>query len=294
MAKKKDKVNDGSDGGAERPEGAEPVVPVRLRKADDKGKAEHPDAAHMSMTDLLMEGGGEFKGSVAEEMLRNEDPGLRHRGHVNLVLLLLVVGVVGGAGFYLGKIASHEERQKRIEERLEKERAHREEQIAKMKRYGNLRIETNPPGATVAKDGEKIMIKDEATGQMIPGLTPMTVNNLDIALTYKFEIQKDGYEAFQFSVAEHVWTKDQGNDDYAMRRDVDLVPNACEYWFLYDGGLKKEMRFPDQAACGAHHDGAAKKGSAVTECTCKMGAIPAPGTASAPAPGAAPSVADKK
>src|SRR5688500_6759783 len=101
MAKKKSDGDEPRSGDAG--EGAsEPVVPAR-----GTGKAKPAtDLGHMSMADLLMSGGGALKESVADEMERFADPEIKRRGRVNLVLLLVVLGVIGGGSFYLASISS--------------------------------------------------------------------------------------------------------------------------------------------------------------------------------------------
>jgi hypothetical protein len=242
------------------------------------------DAHVETMSQMFMTSGGEMKEDAAVLMERFVDPGARKRGATNLFVFLILIVAVGGGFYLLAKLSSHEAREERIAKKLAIEEAHMKEQIAKLKRFGNLRIETTPPGAVIIqdKDPNKCVKPNAATGQSEPCLSPLDISNLDISQTYEFDIAMPNHEPYNFKVAEHLWTKQQGAEDYSFFTMVELIPNACEFWFAYDGKLKKEVQFKGetgQADCKKYKDEATKKGSTVTDCTCKV--LP-PGTPSAP------------
>lgn len=255
---------------------AAPKAPVSLSKGR-KGFTPWPvDPEHESVTDMLMGAGGDPDVIIADD----PEPGLRRRGVLNLILVVLVVGAAAGGGYGLALVSSEEALAAKKAAALEAEQQHLEEQLAKQKKYGVLRIESNPPQAIVLQDGEKIVVKGEAlagdagvgqgdagVGEMVV-MTPTTIQNLDISQTYKFRLEKDGYEPFEFAVSEHLWTKE--GEEYKLFKLVDLIPVNCEYWFLYDAKKKREMKFEDQASCLEYHDTAAQKQVTVTECTCKL------------------------
>ncbi len=264
-------------------------------------------------------------------------------GGMNLVLVLLIIAAVVGGVFQLRIVSSAEALEAKRIERIAKEEAFLKEQLAKQKKYGVLRIESNPSQAVVVKDGEAIQVEvmptaaaavpaggdappapgaaapakapaaatptpaapaapaapatAGAAGGVKAGMTPMNIMNLDIAQTYKFRVEKAGYESFEFSIAEHLWTKDPTTNEYKFFKSIELTPINCEYWFLYDAKQRREMKFPGKctkkpektcstdddckdngpcdsapgkAECIAHYDNAVARGTAVTDCTCKL------------------------
>lgn len=253
-------------------------------KAKTGPKKPAADAHVETMSQMFMSAGGEMKEDAAILMERFVDPGARKRGATNLLVFVVLIAAVGSGFYLLAKLSSHEAREERIAKKLAIEEAHMKEQLAKLKRFGNLRIETTPPGAVIIqdKDPAKCVKPNAATGQNEPCLSPLDISNLDISQTYEFDLVMPNHEPYNFKVAEHLWTKQQGAEDYSFFTQVDLIPNACEFWFTYDGKLKKEVQFKGesgQADCKKYKDEATKKGSTVTDCTCKV--LPA-GTPSAP------------
>ena len=73
----------------------------------------------------------------------------------------------------------------------------------------------------------------------------MNLMNMDIKQVYKFRIDKPGYESYEFNVAEHLWTKDNSSGEYKYYKLIELNPVNCEYWYLYDAKLRKELKFKD-------------------------------------------------
>ena len=268
-------------------------------------------------------------------------------GMFNAILVLLIIAAAAGGIFQLRIVSSAEALEAKRLERQAKEEAFLKEQLAKQKKYGVLRIESNPSQATVVKDGEAIQVAVTPTaaaavpagapgaepgkaaadskapaakaapaapapaapapgaataaaggkGGVKAGMTPMNIMNLDIAQVYKFRVEKVGYEPFEFSLAEHLWTKDPTTNEYKFFKSIELTPINCEYWFLYDAKQRREVRFqgkctkkpekscstdddckangpcdgaPAKAECTAHYDNAVARGVAVTDCTCKL------------------------
>ena len=85
-----------------------------------------------------------------------------------------------------------------------------------------------------------------------------------------FRVEKDGYEPFEFAVAEHLWTKDPTSGEYKFFKMIELTPINCEYWFLYDAKKRREMQFKEKGECLTYHDQAVSQQASVTECTCKI------------------------
>ncbi len=251
---------------------------------------------------------------------------------LNIFLLLLIVGSVIGGIYQLNLVSSAEALEAKRLERQAKEEAFLKEQLAKQKKYGVLRVESIPGQAVVVKDGEAIQVetspaaapatpdaaktagadsKAEAPAQAAAGgaapaaaaggsgvkagMTPMNIMNMDIAQVYRFKIEKPGYEPYEFSVAEHLWTKDPTTNEYKFFKSVELNPINCEYWSLYDMKLRREVKFygkcakkpsmvcgadeeckdngpceTGKAACTAHYEGALEKSIAVSDCACKI------------------------
>lgn len=245
------------------------------------------DAHVETMSQMFMSAGGEMKEDMAVLMERFVDPAARSRGAKNFILFALLTAAVGGGFYMLSKLSSEDAREERRLKKLALEEAHMKEQLAKLKRFGNLRIETNPPGAVIIqdKDPNKCVKPNAATGTTEPCLTPLDISNLDVSQTYEFDIAMPNYESYNFKVAEHLWTKQQGAEDYSFFTQIDLIPNACEYWFTYDGKLKKEVQFKGETGqpdCKKYKDEATKKGTTVTDCTCKVLPPGAPSAPSAP------------
>ena len=122
-------------------------------------------------------------------------------------------------------------------------------------------------------------------------MTPINLMDLDIAQTYRIKVSKPGYEDFEFAVAEHLWTKDPTTSEYKFFKMVELTPINCEYWFFYNAGKRREMKFTNKekdklagaeqkAECLHAYQAAVDQGVPVTECTCK---IPPEGIEPAPA-----------
>lgn len=245
----------------------------------------HAEAHVETMSQMLMSEGGEMREDVSVLLERFADPQARRRGSTNLFVFVMLLATVGGGFYMLQKLSSSDVREERRLKKLAIEEAHLKEQLAKLKKFGNLRIETNPPGAVVIQDKnpEKCVKPNAATNQNEPCLTPLDISNLDIGQPLEFDIVMPNYEPFNFKVGEHLWTKQQGSEDYSFFTTIDLIPNACEYWFTYDGKLKKEVQFKGETGqpdCKKYKDEASKKGVTVTDCTCKV--LPPGATASAP------------
>ena len=254
--------------------------------ANKSAKRGKPAAdAHIdTMSQMFMSAGGEMKEDMAVLMERFVDPAARSRGARNLLIFLALIACVAGGFFALAKLSSTEARDERRQINIAIEEAHMKEQLAKLKRFGNLRIETNPPGAVIVqdKDPAKCVKPNAATGTNEPCLTPLDISNLDVSKVYEFDITMTNHESYNFKVAEHLWSKQQNAEDYSFFTQIDLIPNACEYWFTYDGKLKKEVQFKgltSQPDCKKYKADATQKGSTVTDCTCKV--LP-PGAPSAP------------
>jgi hypothetical protein len=221
---------------------------------------------HGSATAVLTGAGA----GSANDIVLDEEDDVKKGGAMNFVLLLLIAGAAIAGGWQLGVVSSPETLAAKKAEKAAIEQAYLEEQMAKQKKYGVLRIESNPPQADVSKDAEKLTLKNEATGEEVVVRTPANLMDLDIAQSYKIRIEKEGYESFDFFVAEHLWTKDSGSGEYKFFKAVELTPNLCEYYFLYDAKKKRELKFDDKATCLEHFEGAMAKGTSVTDCTCKI------------------------
>jgi len=247
--------------------------------------------AHVeTMSQMLMNKGGELDQSkLRADIEQYADPGERKRGQTNLVLLVALAAVFAGGYVALSQLASADAINAKLRERDQAEQRYREEQIAKLKKYGSIKIESNPPGAIVTqdKDPKKCVKKDAATGTEMQCMTPLEIANLEIREVYEFKLELPGYEPFDFSVAEHLWAKAPGAEDYTFQKTIDLVPSACEHWFTFDPKAKKEMKFPGETGkddCGKFVSEQAKKQNTVPPCTCKVLLPGAPGST----PGSAP------
>jgi hypothetical protein len=152
-------------------------------KAKTGPKKPAADAHVETMSQMFMTAGGEMKEDAAILMERFVDPGARKRGATNLMVFVILIAAVGSGFYLLAKLSSSEAREERIAKKLAIEEAHMKEQLAKLKRFGNLRIETTPPGAVIIqdKDPAKCVKPNAATGQNEPCLTPLDISNLDMS-----------------------------------------------------------------------------------------------------------------
>lgn len=245
---------------------AEPVVP---EKAEDihglrrEFRAWPVEKDHGSARDVLL---GKGAGKVVDT---GDDDFGKSRNGLNLFLFALLIGVAVAGVWQLIRVSSQEALDAKRLAREAAEKAHLDEQLKLQKKYGILRIETNPPQAAVFKDGQQLIGKT-AAGEDKPSLTPMNMMDLDISQSFKIEVKLDGYDPFDFSVAPHLWTKDTGSGEYKFIKMIDLTPNICEYWFLYDAKKRKELKFDDKVGCMEHFDTAVSQQVSVTECTCKI------------------------
>lgn len=216
---------------------------------------------------------------------------------LNLILLLLIIAATGVGIWQLRRVSSPETLAAKAAEREALEQQHLSEQLAKQKKYGVLRIESEPPQAVVIKDGEKLVAEvaaavapppaegatppaagaEGAAGapaagepKQLVGMTPMNIMNLDISQQYTIRLEKEGYEPFEFSVAEHLWVKDPTTSEYKFFKAVEMTPINCEYYFLYDAKKRREVQFKDKADCLTHYDEAVNQQVSVTECVCKI------------------------
>jgi|GEM_PF-1898044 len=283
------------------------------------------DKDHASAQKLLTDSGG---ADVDLDMLVASDTKSGRK-----LGLLLVILIAGGAGsFKLAQVSSAEVLQAKAEIRKAAEEAHMAEQMKRKKRYGVLRIESQPSQALILKDGEKLYAgpggaetdapaegathaadgtkpaaaagtppkpatpKPAEGAAAVPGadpadaaqaagprvgMTPINLMDLDIAETYRIKVSKPGYEDFEFAVAEHLWTKDPTTSEYKFFKMVELTPVNCEYWFFYNAGKRREMKFVNKekgqlagaeqkAECMHAYQAAVDQGVPVTECTCKI------------------------
>ena len=226
-------------------------------------------------------------------------------GTQNLLAVILIVAVSAVGLWQLSIVSSEEVLAAKRAEREAMEEQFLAEQMAKQKRYGVLRIESVPAQATVIKDGESIVVAPTTAGEedgtpptgadpaagvapaasptagVAPGTadggsdskpragtTPMNLMNIDIGSTYKFKVTKEGYEPFEFAVAEHLWTKDAG--EYKFIKMIELIPINCEYWFLYDAKKRREVQFEQKLGCMDHYKKSVASMVSVTECACKL------------------------
>ncbi len=227
-------------------------------------------------------------------------------GVLNFFLILLMLGV-GGAGFYYFYTISNQEALDLRRARLEERRLTQlEEQMAKQKRYGIMRIESDPPQALIYKNGKPIVAPkpgapecvDDAScsdGMMCdleskhcgdPAKTPTNISDVNIVQIDKYELKLAGYEDFDFHVSEHLWTKDSAAGDYRLLKVIDMNELPCEYWFIFDSAKGEEQKYETRRDCDKAHKAAETEHLSVTECTCK--ALPEPAenaeTATTPAP----------
>jgi hypothetical protein len=245
---------------------SEPVVPASAKTPRNAPREFRPwpiEDDHGSARDVLLGKGASEVADLGDDDFKSAKSGL------NLILLILLLGVAGVGIWQFQRVSSQETLDAKRMAREAAEQAHLEKQQEMQKKYGILRIETNPPQAVVFKDGEKIVTKN-AAGEELAGKTPMNMMDLDIAQTFKIKVELDGYDPFEFGVAPHLWTKDAGSGEYKFFKLIDLTPNICEYWFLYDAKARKELKFDEKVVCMEHFDGASAKGTSVTECTCKI------------------------
>ena len=229
------------------------------------------DDDHQSATEIL----------AGEEDIRDVDLSgdeFRSQGTaVNLFLVFLLIASLGGGAYGIRIYGSAEALEAKRMEKEEQEKKFNDEQLAKQKKYGLLRIESTPPQAVVAKNGEKIVVKNEETGEELVAMTPMNMMNLDIKETFMIRLEVGGHEPYEFGVAEHLWTKNSETGEYKMFKAVELVPINCEYWFLYDAQKKKEVKFEDRGTCSGYHDDAMANQAIVTTCACKPSEVAADG-----------------
>jgi|JI10StandDraft_1071094.scaffolds.fasta_scaffold13807_2 hypothetical protein len=241
---------------------------------------------HKSARDVLLGKGAKDASTI---VLDEEEK--RSNTALNIVLLLLFIGVAVGGGYQMWRVGSPQALAAKKAAREAMEKAFMEEQLSKQKKYGVLRIESNPPQAIVFKDGEKMMTKKAETGEDIVVTTPTNMMDLDISQTFQIRIEMEGHDPFDFSVAPHIWTKDSATGEYKFIKMVELTPNICEHWFLYDAKKRKEVQFLEKSECTTYFDEASNQGVSVTECTCKIppeGWKPPPGHPAAAVSGAAP------
>ena len=113
-------------------------------------------------------------------------------------------------------------------------------------------------------------------------LSRLPLHSVDIGQPYKFKVSKEGYEPFEFAVAEHLWTKDAG--EYKFIKMIELIPINCEYWFLYDAKKRREVQFEQKLGCMDHYKQSVASQISVTECACKLPPPSANPEGQAPAP----------
>lgn len=242
----------------------EPVVPEKAEELHGVAAEFYAwpvDPDHGSARDFLL-------GKGAKKVV-DDDVEIGGGSGLNLVLLVLLIGVAVAGVWQFRRVSSQEALDAKRMAREAMEQAHLEEQLAKQKKYGILRVETTPPQAIVFKDGEKIVTKN-AAGEELVGKSPMNMMDLDISQAFKIKVQLDGYDEFEFGVAPHLWTKDTATGEYKFIKMIELTPNVCEYWFLYDAKKRREQKFDEKAKCLEYFDEATGKQQAVTECTCKI------------------------
>lgn len=273
---KKKSAKKAKDKPADKALKAKPAAAADEAKAGDKADERvwwPVDKDHRSSIKLLT---GE---DASQDIDLSEDPDLRPPSAMNMVLLILILAVAGVGIWQFYTLSSAEALAAKRQEREEIERKHSEEQLAKQKKYGIIRIETSPGQADVFRDGVKMVTTKPDTGEEIVVQTPTNMLNMEVAIEYKFKVEKPGYEPFEFGVAEHLWTKDSASGEYKFIKMVELTPNICEYWFLYDAKRRREVKFEDgkkegeptgKDTCQTYYDEAVTAGTSVTECVCKL------------------------
>ncbi len=276
-----DEVVDEEDEDEDEAEGSEDIVPRSaeevLGEAHRRGaniRAEFSawpcDPDHASAAEVLRTSDG------PEIDLTVDDDG-GGGGARNLVLAIVLLAVAGAGMWQFQTVSSEETLAARRAEREAIEKAHMDDQLAKQKKYGTLRIESTPAQAKVlqlvtvggAPTWQPMTLKNDQTGEVIEVLTPVNLNNMDISQKLQFRLTKDGYEETEFGVAEHLWVKDNATGEYKFLKDEGLTPLACEYYLLYDMSKRREMKFDTKEECDGHHAEALAAKSAVTDCSCK-------------------------
>lgn len=94
---------------------------------------------------------------------------------------------------------------------------------AESKKYGVLRIESNPPGALVFKGGKKLTTRNEK-GKDIGAITPVNILDIEISQTFEIRLELKGHQPAVFAVAPQHWIPVEGEDFYKLIKVVDLVP----------------------------------------------------------------------
>ena len=179
------------------------------------------DPDHRSARDVLLGRGAKDPSTVVlDEEIEKSGSAL------NLILLILFLGVAGVGIWQFRSVSSPEALAAKQAAREAMEKAHLEEQMAKQKKYGILRIESSPAQATVYKDGEKIVTKKADTGEELVGKTPMNMMDLDISQTFQIKVELEGHDPFEFAVAPHLWTKDAASGEYKFIKMIELTPNV--------------------------------------------------------------------
>ncbi len=226
--------------------------------------------------------------SVDINDIDEEDDEPKHPVRNFFLLLFVFCAFAAGIYFFYG-LSNQSALARRAARAEEKRLVAMEEQLAKQKQYGKLRIESDPVQALILKNGKPIIapipgsadcnddrdcpeaqacdIESKHCGR--PARTPTEISDVNITQVDKYTLEKPGYEPFEFYVSEHLWVKDPSLDGYGLKKVIDMTLLPCEDWFIFNAGTKEEERFATRDLCDTRYQAAKTEGLTVTDCTCK-------------------------
>lgn len=247
-----------------------------------------PQAGHASAAGMLLGRDAKPSDDDVEEK--------RGRSALNLVLLLLIVGVAGGAfatlqhtdGFYsetgIGlagiidlkeELARHQEQEFTYEE------------LKKKKRFGTLTMASEPTEVKICADKStlnRINLSEESKAKLgkCPrpnargeamfqlGTSPGKIEGIDISHSLSLVGQREGFQDFPMHIGTHLWPVNQGKDAQ-YKRAFKMAEIECNRWMSEDT-LFGDVAFYSYVHCEGYTRGVAKKneaGRSAKPCRCE-------------------------
>jgi len=160
------------------------------------------------------------------------------------VVLLLSVGAifaVGGPGDLMALFRG-EYRERKIAEAEQAEEKYRQEQLAKMNKFGNLLVSGYPQYATIKLDGE-VQYGQTSSGEwraLRMGASTL-LQGLDAKVDHVIEITNPGFEPKKVELKPGMWQENPAGGDSQYQIDGSLTPQSVEAKQEFEARLTSDV-----------------------------------------------------
>ncbi len=162
-------------------------------------------------------------------------------GIIAVLVLVILAGFVfaTGRGGDLVALAKGEYREKKIAEARMAEEQHKEDQLAKLDRFGNMMISGNPQYALVKLNGAVQYGRTSQGWREVRVGTSAGIQDLKIRETHQVEFSAPGFEPTTIEVTEGKWQESSGAYNYAVTPS--LIPTSIHAKQEFDARLSEDV-----------------------------------------------------